>query len=369
MVKKEEDRTKKKMEVLKQLTASLQKEYGADSINFLGNEEIKPIPRLPSQCVAIDQVTGGGYPMGRIIEIYGGESSGKTTACYHAMASAQEKFPDKVVGFIDSEFSFDPIYASAVGVKVKEIMTAQPDSGEDGFEILQGMIKSGAFSLIVVDSVAAMVPRSEAEEDDFGKSSVGAQARMMSKAMRKLVSVISKANVLVIFTNQTREKVGVTYGNPEDTTGGKALKFYASIRLKLTKLGAIEEGSGDNKEKTSVRTRVEAVKNKTAPPFKRAEYIVTFGKGIDNDALYFQTILEKFTEKSGGWYTVNGEKMNGAVKVKDYFDKHPDVWEAYKKKVDDSYSSKVQDIPEEEISAEDLKDEDEEESGELPSNN
>ena len=357
----------KKEEILKSLVSSLQGRYGKESVNYLGNEEIEPLKRIPSQCIAIDEVTGGGYPLGRIIELFGGESSGKTTACYHAIASAQEMFPDKVCGFVDSEYSFDPVYAKAVGVKVEELIVAQPDSGEDGFAILQGMIESGKISLIVVDSVAAMVPRAEAEEDDYGKSTVGLQARMMSKAMRKLVSVIGRHGVVVLFTNQTRESIGMGgYGGSSDssTPGGKALRFYASIRLKLSKLGAVEEGSGDNKQKVSVKTRVEAVKNKTAPPFRRAEYFVTFGKGIDNDALYFQTILEKFCEKSGGWFTVEGKRIQGALKVKEFFEQNPDVFAKYKQMVDDSYKSKKpEEIPVEERETEE--ENPEEESGDL----
>lgn len=209
---------KKKEEILKKVVGSLQSKFGKESINFLGNDEIEPIQRIPSQSIAIDEVTGGGYPIGRIIEIYGGESSGKTTACLHAIASAQKMFPDKVCGIVDSEYAFDPVYAVNVGVNVGELAVAQPESGEDGFAILQGMIESGAFSLIVVDSVAAMVPRAEVEEEDFGKSTIGVQARMMSKALRKLTSVIGRYGVVVIFTNQTREKVGVSWGDPTCVT-------------------------------------------------------------------------------------------------------------------------------------------------------
>ena len=209
MADKEEKTT-----LVSKAVANLQKKFGKDAVNYLGNTDIEPIPRISSQCIAIDEVTGGGYPLGRIIELYGGESSGKTTACYHAIAQAQKQFPEKFVGFVDSEFSFDPNYASNCGVDVANLVIAQPESGTDGFAILQGMIEEGA-SLVVVDSVAAMVPREEVEETDYGKGMIGVQARMMSRALRKLTSVIGKHKCVVIFTNQTREKVGVMYGSPE----------------------------------------------------------------------------------------------------------------------------------------------------------
>lgn len=361
---------KKKEEILKKVVGTLQQKFGKESINYLGNEDIEPLQRIPSQSIAIDEVTGGGYPLGRIIELFGGESSGKTTACLHAIASAQRMFPDKVCGIVDSEYAFDPVYAAAIGVNVGELVIAQPESGEDGFAILQGMIESGGFSLIVVDSVAAMVPRAEVEEEDFGKSTIGLQARMMSKALRKLTSVIGRHGVVVMFTNQTREKVGVTWGDQTTTTGGSSLKFYASIRLKLTKLGAIEEGTGDNRQKTSVKTRVDCVKNKTFPPFKRAEYIVTFGKGIDNEALYMQTILANFVEHPTkvSYVMLNGEKVNGIAKAKEYLETHPDVFNQYKKMVDEQYKHRRPlEIPDEEREDQDDEEDFEEESGTISS--
>lgn len=324
----------KKEAMLKKIVGDMQKKFGAESVNYLGNNEITTMERLPSQCLAIDAVTGGGYPLGRMIEIFGAASSGKSTACLHAIAEAQRAFPDKFCALVDSEYSFDPVYAAQCGVNVSELLVAQPDSGTDGFAILQGFIEAGA-SLIVVDSVAAMVPREEAEEEDFGKSTVGLQARMMSKALRKLTPVVGRAKCVVIFTNQMRDKIGVMYGDPTTTTGGKALEYYSSIRLKFTKLGTIDNGSGDNKEKVSVRTRVEAVKNKTFPPFKRKEFIISFGKGIDNEEAIFQTILEKkmVETKGAGWFEINGEKIQGAPKLKAYFAAHPEVYNPLKEKV------------------------------------
>lgn len=333
----------KKEQVIRKAVESLQKRFGKESVNYLGNNSIESIPRISSQCIAIDDVTGGGYPRGRIIEVFGGESSGKTTACYHAIAEAQKKDRDTehFCALIDSEFSFDPEYAAKCGVNVAELVVAQPDSGTDGFAILQGLIESGC-SLAVVDSVAAMIPREEVEEEDYGKSMIGVQARMMSKALRKLTSIIGRYKAIVIFTNQTREKVGVMYGNPETTSGGNALKFYASIRLKFSKIGTIESGTGDNKEKTSVKTRVEAVKNKVAPPFKRGEFIITFGKGIDNEAAYFNAIIEKglVQTKGAGWFSIDGKNIaQGTAKLKLYFEEHPEVYEKLKKMIDNGFGN------------------------------
>lgn len=327
----------KKMEMLQKVCAQIQKNFGKESVNFLGNNKVTPIPRITSGSTAIDKVTGGGYPLGRTIELFGGASVGKTTACYHAIAEAQKAFPDKWCGFIDSEYSFDAQYAANIGVNVGELMIAQPDSGTDGFSILQSFVENGA-SLIVVDSVAAMVPREEVVEEDYGKASMASQARMMSKALRKLTAIIGKHKCVVIFTNQTREKVGVTWGNPEVVSGGKALGFYSSIRLKLSKLGVIEEGDKDEKEKVSVRTKVEAVKNKTFPPFRTAEYIVVFGKGIDNDAGVLDEAIERgMIVKKGGWYSIDGENVaQGLNNLKIYLAEHPDIFNKFKEEIKSS---------------------------------
>lgn len=363
----------KKEAILKKIAADLQKKFGKESVNYLGNRDIEPMPRIGSQCIAIDDVTGGGYPLGRIIEVFGGESSGKTTACYHAIAEAQTKYPDKFCALVDSEFSFDPVYAAQCGVNVAELMVAQPDSGTDGFAILQGLIEAGA-ALVAVDSVAAMVPREEIEEEDFGKSTIGLQARMMSKALRKLTSIIGRYKAIVIFTNQTREKIGVMYGSPETTAGGNALKFYASIRLKFSKIGTIETGTGDNKEKTSVRTRVEAVKNKTAPPFRKAEFIISFGKGIDNEAAFFDAIIERglVQTKGAGWYSLDGKNIaQGTTKLREYFDNNPEVYNKLKQQVFDGDKTSKEVTKDEPLESETMTDEEignvvEEEVGEIP---
>ena len=320
----------KKEKMLQAARETLQKRFGKDSVNYLGNKEIEPVPRIPSQSIAIDEVTGGGYPEGRIIEVFGGESSGKTTVCLHAIASAQRKYPNNFVGFVDHENSFDPVYAANLGVKVDELMTAQPTDGADAFGMVQGMIEAGA-KMVVVDSVAAMVPREEADEEDYGKNTVGRQAFLMSKGLRKLTPVVGKYGAIVIFTNQIREKVGVMFGNPETTSGGRALPYYASIRLKLTKTTTIKRGD----ESVGVVSRVNCVKNKTAPPFRQGEISIIFGKGIDDDEAVFRAILEKglVEKRSAGWYSIGDVRLQGDAKLRDYLEGHPDVYAELKAKV------------------------------------
>lgn len=329
MAKKKEEipAINKKYAVLDKVCAQIREKFGKESVNYLGNNKIEPIPRIPSGSRAVDNVTGGGYPLGRIIEVFGPPSSGKTTLCYHAIAEAQKMFPDKWCGFVDSEYSYDAEYSANIGVKVDELVVAQPDSGTDAFGMVQAMAENGA-SLIVVDSVAAMLPREEAEEEDYGKNSVGTQARMMSKGLRKLTSIIGKYQCVVIFTNQTRKLIGVIYGPNDTTAGGGSLPYYASIRLKVTKTGAIEEGSADNKEKTGVNTRVEAVKNKTYPPFKKADFVIMFGTGVDNEAGILEELIEKdIIHKKGGWYAYDGANIaQGMVNLKIWIASHQDEY-------------------------------------------
>lgn len=473
------------------------KEFGNDCVDFFGNKEIQNIPRMKTQCVVLDSVTGGGWPLGRIVELFGGESSGKTTVCYHAMAEAQRLFPDTAVGFIDSEYSFDPVYAQACGVDVNQLVISQPKDGQEAFTIIEGMIDEG-IKVVIVDSVAAMVPRKEAE-GDYGDSPIGQMGQMMSQGMRKLTSVIGRAQALVIFTNQTRDKIGVMYGDPEcvspdtkitindelmtmetmfakagfdwksleknqvidisnkgfkirsfnhetnqvedkkvlsiirkddsvkyklfslegyfllscsgahriwdckkneyvhvqdietgtaftkygneiefgvvktnevtpildlevegnanyftngilshnTTPGGKALKFYASIRLKLTKLTAISEGDA----KTAIRVRAEAVKNKTAPPYKRGEYVIRFGTGIDNEGLYFTEIIDRglIRSEGNGIFYVGDVKIRGKEKVRVWLEEHPDIYDELKKRVDAGEVVKKNSEPEEPV--------------------
>ena len=322
----------KKRQEVKKVVAELQKSFGEEAVNFLGNDEIRPIPRVPSGCLARDEVTGGGYPLGRIIEVFGRESSGKTTTCCNAIASFQKAFPDKFCGFIDSEFSFDPQYAQKCGVDVSSLVIAQPDDGTDALAILEGFVRAG-FSCVVTDSVAAMAPRVEMENDDYGHNSIGAQAKMFSQGLRKLTPIIGRYKTTVIFTNQIREKIGVMYGNPETTPGGLALRFFASIRLKLTPAGAIE---GNDKVKSSVKIRVEAVKNKTAPPFKKSEFIISFGQGIDNDSSVVDAILKQglIQVKGAGWYSYDGRNVaQGIPKLKQWFEANPDIYRSLREQV------------------------------------
>lgn len=353
----------KKFALLQKVCSEIQSKFGKESVNFLGNNKVAPIPRVTSGSRVIDQIIGGGYPLGRIIEVFGPASSGKTTVCYHAISEFQKAFPDKWCGFVDSEYSYDPEYSANVGVNVAELVVAQPDSGTDAFAMVQAMIENGA-SLVVVDSVAAMVPREEVEEEDYGKSQMGVQARMMSKGLRKLTSIIGKYQCVVIFTNQTRSKIGVLYGDPTVTSGGNSLQYYASIRLKVTKTGVVEEGSGDDKEKTSITTRVEAVKNKTFPPFRRGEIQIVFGKGVDNEAGVLEEIISNgIIQKKGGWYAYNGTNVaQGLINLKIWISQHQDEYQDMKKKLEEVSSQIVEEAPVEEV--EDTPPNDDEESTE-----
>lgn len=497
--------------ITNQLKKTFGKEFGEDCVTYLGSTELEKIPRLHSQCVAVDKSLGGGWPLGRICEVFGGESSGKTTLCYHAMAEAQKIFPDSAVGFVDTEHSLDPIYAKACGVDVAQLVISQPTYGEMALTMVEGMIEAGC-KLVVLDSVAALAPKAEVE-GEFTDMQPGLQARLMSKAMRKLTALVNKAQAVVIFTNQIREKIGVAYGNPEcvtpdtkvlihkfsspddvvmedptevtmeqlfqefgldwrkmeknvsysfngyvkiqsyhhstngiqfkkvlsiirkddvekyqlvskdndsvilecsgthriwdcekndyvhvqdvsegialnnkqkkipfvvrktgqvtpivdlevegnsnyftngilshnTTAGGRALRYHASIRLKLTGLGSIEEGQGKDKEKAAIRVRCEAVKNKTAPPYRRGEYVIRFGQGIDNEGLYFEQIIENnLVRKEGNSiYYVGDVKINGRPKLKAYLEANPEIYADLKKKVDDGVVIKVEQPDEE----------------------
>lgn len=351
----------KKFAVLDKICGQLQKKFGKGSVNYLGNNKIEPLERIPTGSIALDEITGGGYPVGRMIELFGQESCGKSTTCYHAMAEAQRKFPDKFVALIDSEMSNDNSYASALGVKVEELVVSQPDSGQDAFAIIQGLIETGACSLIVVDSVAALVPREETEEDDYGKSMVGVQARMMSKSLRKLSPIAARYGTTIIFTNQQRTKIGVMYGDPSTTSGGNALKYYDSIRIKLSKIGTVDEGTGDDKEKVAVRIKAETVKNKVFPPFKKSEFVISFGKGIDNEASVIEGIVEKgIVTKKGAWISYNGENIaQGMTKFKELLANNKELYEEMKKKLEDTLKgNSVTVVKEEKIDAQTMTDED-----------
>ncbi len=356
--KKESAPVNEKMAKIAAACASLQAKFGKESVNFLGNKKAEPLPRFSTGGVAIDKILGGGYPEGRIIEIFGPASSGKTTICYHAIAECQKKYPNDWCGFVDSEQSFDPLYAEAIGVNVGELVTAQPDTGTDAFGMVQGMIEAGA-KLIVIDSVAAMMPKEEAEEEDYGHNSIGAQARMMSKGLRKLTAIAGKHKCTLIFTNQIRNKIGVMYGNPEVTTGGKALEYYASVRLRVSQCGKVEDTVDGEKVIKAIQTRITSAKNKTFAPFKTCEIVVEFGKGIDNDAGILELAFQYgiIVKGGGGNYTLNGEKIRGLPALKAYLEQNPELYEDIKKKTREAMENDKQEDAIEEIDADKMTDE------------
>ena len=302
--------------------SQIEKQYGRGSIMRLGdNTQNMKVETVPTGSLSLDIALGqGGLPKGRVIEIYGPESSGKTTLALHCLAEVQKR--GGIAGFIDAEHALDPVYAKAIGVDIDDLYISQPDSGEQALEICETMVRSGAVDIVVVDSVAALVPKAEID-GEMGDSHVGLQARLMSQALRKLTGVISKTNCIVIFINQRREKVGVMFGNPETTTGGRALKFYSSVRLDVRRVESIKQGG----EVIGNHTRVKVVKNKIAPPFKQAEFDIMFGTGIskEGDILDIATNLD-IVNKSGAWYAYNGEKIGqGRENAKEYLHQNPAV--------------------------------------------
>ncbi|MDD5956114.1 MAG: recombinase RecA [Lachnospiraceae bacterium] len=313
-----------KLKALDAAISQIEKQYGRGSIMRLGdNSNQMKVETIPTGSISLDIALGqGGLPKGRIIEIYGPESSGKTTVALHCVAETQKR--GGIAGFIDAEHALDPVYARNIGVDIDNLYISQPDSGEQALEITETMVRSGAVDIIVVDSVAALVPKAEIE-GDMGDSHVGLQARLMSQALRKLTSAISRSNCIVIFINQLREKIGVMFGNPETTTGGRALKFYASVRLDVRRIESIKQQG----EVIGNRTRIKVVKNKVAPPFKEAEFDIMFGKGIskEGDVLDLAANLD-IIQKSGAWYAYQGDKIGqGRENAKAYLAEHPDVME------------------------------------------
>jgi len=297
---------KKKQDMLDNICAKLQKNYGKESITYLGNNKIEPMVRLSTQSIALDDATGGGWPEGRIIEIFGPESSGKSTLCYHAIAEAQIKYPDMPVALIDVENSFDPVYAQNLGINVAELLVSQPDTGTDALAILLDLINMG-LRLVVVDSVAALVPKDEADAG-IEDQQMGSQARLMSKAMRKITTVMGRQKTIVIFTNQIRQKIGVMFGDKTTTPGGNALKFYASIRAKTVRIG--NEKVKDGEEIEASRFKFQIVKNKTAPPFRVVECIIRFGEGVDNLETIIDLALKyELIEKRGSWFSYKSEQL------------------------------------------------------------
>lgn len=311
-----------KMKALEAAIAQIEKSYGQGSIMKLGDTRHMQVEAVPTGSLSLDLALGvGGIPKGRIIEVYGPESSGKTTVALHMVAEIQKR--GGIAGFIDAEHALDPVYAKNIGVNIDELYISQPDSGEQAMEITETMVRSGAVDIVIVDSVAALVPKAEID-GDMGDSHVGLQARLMSQALRKLTSVINKSNCTVIFINQLREKIGVMFGNPETTTGGRALKFYASVRLDVRRIETLSQAG----EKIGNRVRVKIVKNKVAPPFQEAEFDIMFGKGISREGdLLDLAAKNDIILKSGAWYSYKGERIGqGRENAKKYLMDHPEIF-------------------------------------------
>ena len=318
-----------KQKELEQALLQIEKQFGKGAIMKLGEQPMDNIEVIPTGCIVLDNALGiGGVPRGRIVEIYGPESSGKTTVSLHIIAQAQKM--GGTAAFIDAEHALDPIYAGHLGIDLDELYVSQPDTGEQALDICETLVRSGAFDVIVIDSVAALTPKAEID-GEMGDSFIGLQARLMSQALRKLTAITNKSKTCVVFINQLREKVGVMFGSPETTTGGKALKFYSSIRLDVRKIDTIKDGS----DFVGNRTRVKVVKNKLAPPFKQAEFDIIYGKGVSNEGCILDLATElDIIEKSGSWFSYNGEKIGqGRENVKSYILNNPEFAEEVTNKI------------------------------------
>ena len=323
-----------KLKALDAALTQIEKAYGKGSVMKLGDSGANMnIETVPTGSISLDIALGlGGVPKGRIIEVYGPESSGKTTVALHMVAEVQKR--GGIAGFIDAEHALDPVYAKNIGVDIDNLYISQPDNGEQALEITETMVRSGAVDIVIVDSVAALVPKAEID-GAMGDSHVGLQARLMSQALRKLTAVISKSNCVVIFINQLREKVGVMFGNPETTTGGRALKFYSSVRLDVRRIETLKQGG----EVIGNRVRVKVVKNKIAPPFKEAEFDIMFGKGISREGdILDLAAKDNIIEKSGAWFAYNGSKIGqGRENAKQYLADNPDILAEVEEKVRTKY--------------------------------
>ena len=330
-----------KQKALEAALGHIEKQYGKGSVMKLGDSSSNMVVEaVPTGSLGLDIALGvGGVPKGRIVEIYGPESSGKTTVALHMVAEVQKR--GGIAGFIDAEHALDPVYAKNIGVDIDNLYISQPDNGEQALEITETMVRSGAVDIVIVDSVAALVPKAEIE-GDMGDSHVGLHARLMSQALRKLTAAISRSNCVVIFINQLREKVGVMFGNPETTTGGRALKFYASVRLDVRRTETLKQGG----EMVGNHVKVKVVKNKVAPPFKQAEFDIMFGAGISREGEILDLASEcNVVNKSGAWYSYNGERIGqGRENVKIFLKDHPEICEEIEKQVRIQYHL----LPEEE---------------------
>jgi len=323
------NQNKEKLKALQLTMDKIEKSYGKGSIMKLGDRVVEEVPSISSGSIGLDIAMGvGGYPKGRIIEIYGPESSGKTTLAIHAIAEAQKA--GGIAAIVDAEHAFDPTYATKLGVDINELLISQPDNGEQALEIADNLIRSGAVDIIVIDSVAALTPKAEIE-GEMGDSKMGLQARLMSQALRKLTANINKTKTCVIFINQLREKIGVMFGNPETTTGGNALKFYASVRLDIRRIGQIKDGE----ESQGNHTRVKVVKNKVAPPFKKAEFDIMYGEGISKTGEIVDLGVEyNIIKKSGSWFSYGETKLGqGRESVKSLIKDNPELAQELEAKI------------------------------------
>ncbi len=328
--------------------AQIQKQFGKGAVMCLGDKEVEDVPAIPTGSLAVDIATGiGGIPRGRIIEIFGPESSGKTTLALHMIAEAQKQ--GGLAAFVDAEHAMDATYAEKLGVQTKDLLVSQPDYGEQALEIVDALVRSGALDIIVIDSVAALVPRAEIE-GEMGDQHVGLQARLMSHALRKLTGNLNRTNTALIFINQIRMKIGVMFGNPETTTGGNALKFYSTMRMDIRRIGAIKEGA----EVIGNRTRVKVVKNKIAPPFKEAEFDIYYGEGISRESSLIDLgVAVDVIEKSGSWYSYNGERLGqGRENVRAFLKENPELTDEIEQRVREAYGLKPKEAVEKDVEEE-----------------
>ena len=345
-----------KLKALESAMAQIERNYGKGAVMKLGDNTHLNVETVPSGSLSLDIALGvGGVPKGRVVEVYGPESGGKTTVALHMVAEVQKR--GGIAGFIDAEHALDPVYAKKIGVDIDNLYISQPDTGEQALEITETMVRSGAIDIVIVDSVAALVPKAEIE-GDMGDSHVGLQARLMSQALRKLTAIIGKTSCTVIFINQLREKVGVMFGNPETTTGGRALKYYSSIRLEVRRCEQIKKDG----EAIGNRTRIKVVKNKVAPPFREAEVDIIYGEGISREGdILDLAAKEDIVNKSGAWYAYDGNKIGqGRENAKTYLKEHPDIMAEIEQKVREKFSKEIKSDEEESVFA------DETESTETP---